>query len=393
MSALTPWTMWALGGALYFYGFFQRIAPGVMVTELMRDLSMAASVLGNLSATYFYVYAAIQMPAGLLVDRYGTRRLLAGACAIAAVGSVVFAVAADAPTAFAGRLLVGIGAGFGWVGSLKIIADWFPAARFAQVSGLTLMLGLFGGLFAQGPLAAAIGAFGWRATVLAAAGIGVAVATMILAWLRDRRPPAEMPGERGLNLLAGLRSAAGNRQVWIASLHGLSVNAPVNGVIGLWGVPYLVAAYGLTRQDAAWAASVVVVGWALGSPLAGYLSDRLRRRRVTLIAGSGICALSLGAVVALPTDACWALVWRLGERDALERVRQIRALDERHVGELGVVGEDGGVRLARPDVVHPLALDRAEPRRARGHVDAGEDRKSTRLNSSHSQQSRMPSSA
>ena len=94
MSALTPWTMWALGGALYFYGFFQRIAPGVMVTELMRDLSMPASVLGNLSATYFYVYAAIQMPAGLLVDRYGTRRLLAGACAIAAVGSVVFAVAA-----------------------------------------------------------------------------------------------------------------------------------------------------------------------------------------------------------------------------------------------------------------------------------------------------------
>ena len=223
--------------------------------------------------------------------------------------SVVFAVAADAPTAFAGRLLVGIGAGFGWVGSLKIIADWFPAARFAQVSGLTLMLGLFGGLFAQGPLAAAIGAFGWRATVLAAAGIGVAVATMILAWLRDRRPPAEMPGERGLNLLAGLRSAAGNRQVWIASLHGLSVNAPVNGVIGLWGVPYLVAAYGLTRQDAAWAASVVVVGWALGSPLAGYLSDRLRRRRVTLIAGSGICALSLGAVVALPLPI--SVLWPL----------------------------------------------------------------------------------
>ena len=108
-AAWLPWLTWSLGALLFCYGFFQRVAPSVMIDPLMRDLAVGGAVLGNLSAFYFYAYAGLQIPVGLMVDRWGPRRLLTAGALLCGLGSLLFAQAEGLPLAYAGRLLIGAG--------------------------------------------------------------------------------------------------------------------------------------------------------------------------------------------------------------------------------------------------------------------------------------------
>ena len=115
-----------LAAFYFFYAFVQRVAPGIMVDDLMRDFAVGGALLGNLSAFYFYAYASIQMAVGVLMDRIGPRRLMAAACLTAALGSLIFSLADSLALAYAGRLLIGFGSAFAWVGLLTFSATWFP---------------------------------------------------------------------------------------------------------------------------------------------------------------------------------------------------------------------------------------------------------------------------
>ena len=176
-----PWLVWGLAASFYCYGFFQRVAPSVMVGELMSEFSVSAAVLGNLSAFYFYAYASLQLPIGIRIDHWGAKRMLVGAALLCGAGSLLFAKADSLTMAYAGRLLIGAGAGFTWVGTLKLTAQWLPPKRFAMVSGMTLMLGMIGAVAGQAPLAAAVAVFGWRDTLSVAAFVAIALAALI--WL------------------------------------------------------------------------------------------------------------------------------------------------------------------------------------------------------------------
>jgi predicted MFS family arabinose efflux permease len=157
--ARLAWGIWALGASLYLAGFFQRVAPAVMTQELMAEFFLAAAGLGNLSAFYLYGYVAMQIPTGLMVDRYGARRVLATGAAVASIGGLLFAVAPNLYVAYLGRLLIGGSVGVAWVGTLKLAAHWLPAQRFALASGLALAAGMSGAVSAGVPLAAAVAGF------------------------------------------------------------------------------------------------------------------------------------------------------------------------------------------------------------------------------------------
>jgi MFS family permease len=289
-----PWLTWGLGAALFCYGFFQRVAPSVMIDPLMRDLAVGGAVLGNLSAFYFYAYAGLQIPVGMMVDRWGPRRLLTGGALLCGLGSLLFALAEGLPLAYAGRLLIGAGAGFGFVATLKLATSWFPPERFAQVSGLTLMLGMLGGIGGQAPLAALVEAAGWRSALAGAAGFGVLLAATIWLVVRDRPSgaPAAPAGTGAPSLLAGLRAIAKRPQNWLLALASAAMTAPLLSFAGLWGVAWLMQAAATT--------SLMLIGWALGGPLIGTLSDRLGRRKGFLLAGSALGLSCLAAVLYLP---------------------------------------------------------------------------------------------
>lgn len=299
------WVAWSLGAAAYCYGFFLRVSPSVMVADLMRDLAVGAAQLGHLSAIYYYAYGGLQLAVGALLDRFGARWPLALTCALAAVGAAIFAAAADIHVAYLGRLLIGVGAAFSFLGALKLAADWFAPRRFAMLAGCTLFLGLIGGVGGQAPLAALVETQGWRATMVVTAVVGIALAVAIAAIVRDRMlvPGGHGGGRSGV--IVSLRFVFATPQSWVATVYCAAVGGSMLAFAGLWGVPYLMTAYGLDRPAAAATTTAMLIGWGLGAPLFGWISDRLRRRRTPLVVCSALALASLGAALYVPGLPLW----------------------------------------------------------------------------------------
>jgi len=301
-----PWLVWTLAASFYCYGFFQRVAPSVMVGELMVEFSVSAAVLGNLSAFYFYAYASLQLPIGVMIDRWGAKRMLVAAAFLCGAGSLIFAKADSLTMAYVGRLLIGAGAGFTWVGTLKLAAQWLPPKRFAMVSGMTLMLGMIGAVAGQAPLAAAVSAFGWRDTLSAAALVAFLLAVLIWLVVRDRVDDTLGPvraaavGAQTVGLLHGLMITLKNRQSWYAAIYGGTMTAPMLAFAGLWGVPYLMQAYGLERPAAAASTSLMLIGWGIGAPLAGWVSDHIELRRLPMLLCSLIVLALFSSLIYVP---------------------------------------------------------------------------------------------
>ena len=306
------WFAWFLGALFYCYGYFQRVAPSVMVTDLMSEFQVSGAILGNLTAFYFYAYASLQIPFGVLIDRYGPRRMLAAAALLCASGSLLFAIAPSVGLAYAGRFLVGAGAGVAWLGTLQICGQMLPARRFAQITGFTLLIGMAGGIGGQAPLAQMIDIAGWRPT-MASAAIG-AVILAVLIWFfvpRTTRSYGEAPPGEKTGIIRGLKAVLANMQSWTCAIFGGTLGVSVHGVGGLWCVPYMMETYGLTRPAAALTATLMLVGWAIGAPSAGWISDRIGRRKLPMLVGGfgGLATLSCALYVpGLPLIAVQALL-------------------------------------------------------------------------------------
>jgi len=308
VAAFIPWLFWGLAALFYCYGFFQRVAPSVMVDDLMRDFAVSAAVLGNLSAFYFYAYAGVQLPVGVLVDRFGARRVLAVAALACGAGSALFGMASTIEVAYMGRLLIGLGAAFTWVGTLKIVSVWFPANRFAMISGMTLMLGMGGGIGGQAPLAAFVDMVGWREAMVFAAIVAAVLAAVILLVVRDGKGDhSEGPQPGQVGILDGLKSAMSRRQTWFIGGFGFFMTAPMLSFGGLWGVPYMMSVHGLERPAAGLMASTMMIGWAIGAPLSGWLSDRIGRRKPLMMGGALVAVLTISAAIYLPGVSVLAL--------------------------------------------------------------------------------------
>jgi MFS family permease len=302
-----------LAAVFYTYGYFQRVAPSVMVADLMREFEANAAALGNLSAFYFYPYTLLQIPLGMLIDRLGARRAMLAAAGLCTAGSFLFALAPNLESAAAGRMLVGIGASFSWIGTLSLAMQWLPAHRFATVTGLTLLSGLIGAVLAQGPLAALLEIAPWRTAMVGASLFMLAITVASAVVVRDRRPDqpdrAAPPG-----LLASLGLVVRDPQTWKVAIFTGFMVTPMAAFAGLWGVPVVTQTYDLDRPTAGVTVSLLLVGWAIGGPLAGWISDRLRRRKEVMATGGALVIACWVALLGLelPLGALQALLFANG---------------------------------------------------------------------------------
>jgi len=312
VPAWLPWAVWGLPACFFLYGFFQRVAPSVMHDRLMAEFALTGAAVGNLSALYFYTYASLQIPVGLMVDRFGPRRLLLFGALICAGATLLFAWSGDSGVAHMARALVGFGAGFGFVCALTLAARWLPAERFAQVTGLQMMAGMIGGFLAQAPLAALVEEIGWRQALAGSGLFGLLLAAALWLIVRDfppgTRPPSKDPSKGSslgapgllLGILLSLGRVLRRRQNLVTAILSSAMSAPMLSFAGFWGVAWLMQTKGYDRPEAGAVTSLLLLGWALGSPLAGWLSDRLGRPKA-VIQGGGLAALvALTALIHLP---------------------------------------------------------------------------------------------
>ncbi|MDX1433275.1 MAG: MFS transporter [Gammaproteobacteria bacterium] len=294
-----PWLpalAWLLGSLFFFYAWVLRVSPSVIVDELMRDFAVGGAIVGHLSALYFYGYAGMQIPVGLLLDRFGPRRLMSSAAVVCAGGCLVFALSESLGAASLGRFLMGAGAAFSLVGAMAVAGQWFPARRFALLGGLAMLLGMLGGVVGQAPVRLVVEALGWRDTLLGAVAAGLVLAGLLWLTVRDR-----VRGAGGIGaMIEGLRVVGANRQTWLVAAAGLGATGPLLAYAGLWGVPYLEVAYGIERSAAGAITSLTFLGFGVGAPLVGALSDTLGRRRLPLLAGLATCAVCLAWLIWVP---------------------------------------------------------------------------------------------
>jgi MFS family permease len=292
----------ALGTLFFGYAFVQRVSPSVMTAELMRDFAVGGAALGSLSAFYFYAYASIQLPVGMLTDHFGPRKLMSFAAALCALASVGFAFSDSLLAASIGRAFIGGTVAFGFVGTLAIAGYWFRPSQYALLAGILQTVGMCGAIFGQAPLRQLVEAIGWRDTMQLLALVALLLA-LLLFLLVPMRSGEQKQQRQGAGILQGLKAVSVNPQTWICSLIGFGMASSMLAFGGLWGVPWLGTVRAYSTAEAAGITSMLFVGWAIFSPLCGWASDRTGRRNPILRAGALISLLALACLVYLTPDS------------------------------------------------------------------------------------------
>ncbi len=300
-ASFRSWLIWLTASLFYLYEFIHRVAIGVMVPELAESFNASISALGSLSACYFFAYASAQIPVGLLIDRFGTRELLTSACLLIACSSFIFAYTSNIWIANFCRLFIGFGSAFAFVGCLKLASIWFPATRFAFIIGLTNLFGVFGAIIGGAPIAHSVDVFGWRYVMYGSGIIGIAVSVLLWCIIADsntkivKHDLKHNMREFILCLLAVIKS----KQIWLIAAFGGFIVAPITTYAELWGVPYIIDTYQLNRTEAAKIVMLIFVGIALGGPVIGFISDKLRQRKLPMLVGA------LGALLCIALILFW----------------------------------------------------------------------------------------
>ena len=304
------WLMWAMLALAYIIVYVHRVAPSVVADQLMETFSVRdGAVLGSLAAMYFYVYLIMQMPGGVFADSLGTRATVSAGVLFAAFGSLFFAVAPSMFLAFVGRFLVGLGVSVIFVSILKFQSVWFSPTEFAFITGLLILVGNVGAMLASTPLALLVDRFGWRFSFLLIGLISVVVA--LACWLIVRDTPghkSQQPVDirpfkvRVTENLMQLRTVLKNFHSWPPFMVAFGLYGTLIAFQGMWGVPYLMQVYGLSRTASANLMLLIAAGMAIGSPLVGFISDRLQRRKLPYL------------TFAFLYTACWSVLvfWNHG---------------------------------------------------------------------------------
>jgi MFS family permease len=302
------YSTWSLAVLFLFYEFFVRVYPTVMVRNLMESFSVTAGSLGILSAFFFYAYAPMQIPVGLLMDRFGPRRLLSFASLLCGIGSFLFGMAEGLPAAKIGRFLMGIGSAFAFVGMVYVCSHMFPPKKRALLIGIGNSIGMLGAVGATGPLSYSVELFGWRLTVNAFGFIGLALAVILYFFIqKEEETHQTLTKQTSISFLKNLKVVCLNYRSWLNGIIALLTYMTTAAFASLWGVPFLMESYGFSKELAGFIVSMIFVGWIIGGPIIGVISDKFNKRKPFLFSCIVLTALALLPVLYISHLPIWLL--------------------------------------------------------------------------------------
>ena len=294
----------------YVLVYFHRMCPAVVAVEMMQDLKAGGSLIGFLASAYFYPYALMQIPAGLLSDSWGPRKSITFFFSLAFLGSVLLGLASTAAWAILGRTLVGIGVAIFFVPTMKVLSEWFRPREFATMTGLFLAMGGIGSLSATTPLAMISNWIGWRLSFIIVGVLTLVLVVLIWKFVRNRpsdfgwpspSPPLES-APPSIGLTEGIKMVVINPSYWVLAIWFFFDNAIFFSFGGLWGGPYLIQIYGLSKIQAGQILSMLAIGVIIGSPMLSLLSNKVFKARKPVLIISGIALLLLAALLAFYTN-------------------------------------------------------------------------------------------
>lgn len=277
-STWQGWLFWLIAAVFYGYEFTHRVAPMVMIPQLMQSFDVSRAQLGDLASFYFYGYALIQVPAGMLVDRFGVRVILTFGCLIIALGS--FCLNATSFLAFAclSRFIIGVGSAFAFVSCLKILSEHFQPKLFPLMVGLTNLFGICGAILGGAPLAKLLYLLKWQEVYLVLGLMAMGLAATIWLVIRDPSGVCKTykPGVDN-KIWQGLTEVIKQPQTWFLSFYAMLIVAPITAFAEMWGVEFFETSYNLVVEQAAGFLKYIFYGIAIGGPTIGWLGSRLNK--------------------------------------------------------------------------------------------------------------------
>lgn len=294
----------------YILVYFHRLCPAVVAVDMMRDLNATGALTGFLAAAYFYPYAIMQLPAGLLSDSWGPRKTISFFFVIAFIGSLLLGLSPSVFLAILGRTLVGLGVAMLFVPTMKVLAEWFQVREFAFMTGILMAMGGLGSLAAATPLVWLSAWIGWRSSFVAIGFFTLILAFLVWWIVRDR--PADMgwpspasPDQTSppsITLTEGIRKVLTNTYFWPVAIWFFFDCAVFFSFGGIWGGPYLIQVYGLSRSQAGRILSMLAIGMIVGSPMLSYFSNNIFKARKPVIVISSIIVFCVTAILTFYTD-------------------------------------------------------------------------------------------
>lgn len=304
-----PWIIVCSGMLFYCFNYFLRISPSVMHHELTNNFGLNATQFGLFTTLYYLAYTPMQLPAGMIYDKFGPRAVLFSACLIAVIGLSIFISTDDFYLAGLGRFLIGLGGAFSYIGTLKLASIWLPKNRFAIAAGSTTAVGMLSGALSQTYLTKLLTVVSYQSALSSALFIGILLSVMLVILIRNK-PNVSNLASSGLisesepidtrQLLKAVKHIISNRQMWLIGIIGCLLYLPASVFLDLWGIPYLKVVYQLTPEEAASITSVTFYGWILGGPVIGAISDHLERRKLPLMLTGALAAILLCVVFYFP---------------------------------------------------------------------------------------------
>ncbi len=289
-----------VGALFYCYEFLLRILPGTLQGELSAAFGhISATTFGQLAALYYFAYSPMQLPVGMLIDRFGPRSLLSFACLCCTIGSYLFMMFSSLWLAGVGRVLVGFGSSFGFVGGLTLMMHWLPRRYFSLATGLMTTLGMLG-LMYGGVKITALAQTLALTQVLMLTVVGGGIITVLIVFVVRDGPGAEHTQKHRLSeFLSQVWQVLISKEVWLIGLVAAFLYTSLSVFGELWGKSYLEQAHHLTKIEAAKGISAMFLGWAVGAPLGGYFSDKTGRRTLFLVGGAFFALLCISCIIYL----------------------------------------------------------------------------------------------
>ena len=312
------WVVVLTASLFFFYEFIQMNFFNTINPQLRTAFQLDAEQIGQLFSMYFYANALLLFPAGNLLDRFSTKKLLLSAVAVCTIGTFFFTIATQYWLAAAGRFMVGMGAAFCFLSCIRIASRWFPPHRMAFVTGVIVTMAMLGGLIAQTPFELLTQFVGhWRTTLMIDTALGAAIFLAILFIVQDRPPDAQAQEAaktdhahlQALGLWRCIQLAALNPQNWLGGLYTALINLPVFILGGLWGVLYLTEVHHITTEQASYATTVFFVGVIVGSLLYGWISDHIERRVLPMIIGAILSLIVMLILMYMPGLSLPAIIF------------------------------------------------------------------------------------
>ena len=310
------WFIFWIMALAYVVVYFHRLSPAVVALDLQKAFETTGGFMGLLASAYFYPYALMQFPAGLLSDSLGPRKTVTIFLLLAAIGSFAFGMSGSVEGAVLARILVGLGVSMVFIPTMKLLSQWFRVSEFAYMAAIVNTMGGVGALTAAAPLAYMTSEVGWRMSFEL---IGLVTLVMaLLVWLTVRNRPSDLGwpsiaeiDHRGsgvvtppqtIGLLQGAKRVLTEKYFWPIALWFFLVCGIFFGFGGLWAGPYLMHTYGMNRAEAGSILNMIAVGLIVGSPFHSFVSNRiLCSRKKTLTLSTACLAMLLAFLSAYPS--------------------------------------------------------------------------------------------